>query len=200
MSHRTVLDRQHCVASHASEAVLASEVNLPGDHRCTSIRSGRGITLLGTNRIPCGAFVLYLLMMTVLAGCDRLDMYDQPRYEALEASTFFGDGLSARPMIEGTVPRGSLRDDPPFFTGRDGEQFVSQIPDEAYRAVYDRNPQRFSEPFDGVDPASLRLALLERVPGPAGATGPRRAGMLTFAPDGVRGVVAYVDGIKTAAA
>lgn len=45
-----------------------------------------------------------------------------------------------------------------------------------------------------------RLALLEQVKGPPGAPGPGRAGMLTFAPDGGRGVVAYVDGIKAAAA
>lgn len=31
------------------------------------------------------------LVVVLLAGCDRLDMYDQPRYEPLEASDFFSD-------------------------------------------------------------------------------------------------------------
>jgi len=106
--------------------------------------------------------VLLILFVAALAGCDRLDMYDQPRYEALEASKFFGDGLSARPKVEGTIARGALRDDVPFYTGRDGEQPVSQIPAAAYRAVYDRHPQRFDQPFEHIEQSRLRMALLER--------------------------------------
>lgn len=34
------------------------------------------------------------------------------------SSTFFGDGLSARQRVEGTVPRGYLRSDSEFFTGK----------------------------------------------------------------------------------
>ncbi len=33
-------------------------------------------------------------------------------------TTFFGDGLSARQPVEGTVPRGFLRADREFFTGK----------------------------------------------------------------------------------
>jgi mono/diheme cytochrome c family protein len=47
-----------------------------------------------------------------------MDMQDQPRYEVYEASAFFKDGLSSRPLVEGTVPRGYLRDDTEFFTGK----------------------------------------------------------------------------------
>ena len=60
-------------------------------------------------------------------------MYDQPRYEPLEASNFFGDGLSARPHVEGTIARGGLREDIPYYTGKDGDQFVSRIPAAALR-------------------------------------------------------------------
>jgi cytochrome c553 len=48
----------------------------------------------------------------------RQDMQDQPRYEAYEASKFFKDGLSSRPLIEGTVPRGYLREDAHLYTGK----------------------------------------------------------------------------------
>jgi len=53
----------------------------------------------------------------LLVGC-RQDMQDQPRYEALEASTTFSDGASARPLVEGTIPRGYLREDELFYTGK----------------------------------------------------------------------------------
>ena len=88
------------------------------------------------------------LWLMMLVGCDRLDMYDQPRYEALEASRFFGDGLSARPQVEGTIARGGLHENAALYTGKQGKQFVSQIPQAVYRAIYDRNLQKFNKPFD----------------------------------------------------
>jgi len=45
----------------------------------------------------------------MLCGC-RQDMHDQPRYEPLEASAFFEDGRSSRPLVPGTVARGQLDD------------------------------------------------------------------------------------------
>ena len=89
-------------------------------------------------------------------------MYDQPRYEPLEASDFFADGLSARPALEGTIPRGALREDEPFYTGKDGGQLVSQIPAAAYRATYNRNPLQSGHPYDETEPAELRKSLLRR--------------------------------------
>ena len=83
-----------------------------------------------------------------LVGCDRLDMYDQPRYKPLAASSFFDDGLSARPRVEGTVARGELRDDEPLYTGKEAGQLVSQIPRAAYRAVQSGDPHRFDQPLD----------------------------------------------------
>jgi len=103
-----------------------------------------------------------LVFLALLAGCDRLDMYDQPRYEPLEESDFFGDGLSARPLVEGTIPRGGLRDDEPFYTGKDQGKLVRQIPEAAFRAIHVRAPHRFASPYDETDRAALRRALLER--------------------------------------
>ncbi len=45
-------------------------------------------------------------------------MQDQPRYEAYESSKSFGDGLSSRPYVEGTVPRGYLKADATYYTGK----------------------------------------------------------------------------------
>jgi mono/diheme cytochrome c family protein len=52
-----------------------------------------------------------------LAAC-RQDMHDQPKYEPLGESTFFADGLSARPPVAGTVARGQLREDGLLSTGK----------------------------------------------------------------------------------
>ena len=53
-----------------------------------------------------------------LAGCSRLDMQDQPKAIAYRESTFFKDGVSSRPPVAGTVPRGYLRADRELYFGK----------------------------------------------------------------------------------
>jgi mono/diheme cytochrome c family protein len=55
----------------------------------------------------------------LLSGC-RMDMQDQPKYKTFRAADTktFPDGQSARPLVEGTVARGHLKDDALFYTGR----------------------------------------------------------------------------------
>ncbi|HKY05989.1 MAG TPA: cytochrome c [Blastocatellia bacterium] len=59
-----------------------------------------------------------LALVLALASACRQDMHDQPKYEPLEPSAFFADARASRPPVEGTVPRGFLREDPFFFTGK----------------------------------------------------------------------------------
>lgn len=70
-------------------------------------------------------------------------MHDQPRYEALEASEFFGDGRASRQPVEGTVPRGHLRPDAVFHTGKDTGEFVSAFPLDVDVEVIRRGRQRY---------------------------------------------------------
>ena len=51
------------------------------------------------------------------AAC-RQDMQDQPRMKPFRSTTFFRDGMSSRPPVTGTVPRGHLNADREFFTGK----------------------------------------------------------------------------------
>src|SRR5438477_11477372 len=44
----------------------------------------------------------------------RQDMHDQPKYKPYAPSSFFDDNRSSRPLVEGTVPRGSLSADSPL--------------------------------------------------------------------------------------
>ncbi|HKP73605.1 MAG TPA: cytochrome c [Pyrinomonadaceae bacterium] len=53
-------------------------------------------------------------------------MQDQPRYEAYEPSRSFSDGLSSRPYVEGTVPRGYLNADKTFYTGKNATGAAGQ--------------------------------------------------------------------------
>jgi mono/diheme cytochrome c family protein len=63
--------------------------------------------------------VCLLLLGVCLAGpACRRDMQDQPKMKPFRGTTFFGDGLSSRQPIEGTVARGFLRDNTALFTGK----------------------------------------------------------------------------------
>jgi len=55
-------------------------------------------------------------------------MYDQPRYKPLGKSDFYADHRQARSAPDGTVARGSLREDSRRFTGRIGETLVAELP------------------------------------------------------------------------
>ncbi len=90
--------------------------------------------------VPAG----YLAALAVLtAGC-RQDMHDQPRYEPLEASSFFQDGRASRPLVPGTVARGDLRDDTSLSTGRSGGRLVNRLPFPVTRQVLARGRERYN--------------------------------------------------------
>ena len=86
-----------------------------------------------------------LLAAALAAGC-RQDMHDTPRYEALEESDFFADKRAMRPMPEGTVARGMLRDDEVFYTGKQNGEIVHTLPAQVKldQALLDRGQERYN--------------------------------------------------------
>ncbi|HET8782790.1 MAG TPA: cytochrome c [Pyrinomonadaceae bacterium] len=60
-------------------------------------------------------------------GCRR-DMQDQPKMKPYRGTTFFSDGLSGRPPIQGTVPRGFLRTDTEYYTGKKSAPGAAGVP------------------------------------------------------------------------
>lgn len=70
-------------------------------------------------------------------------MTNQPRYEPLEASTFFEDGRSARHLVPGTVARGQLMLDMPLATGRADGQVVDTLPIPVTRDLLERGQERY---------------------------------------------------------
>jgi mono/diheme cytochrome c family protein len=82
------------------------------------------------------------LGLALLAGC-RQDMYDQPRYEPLDPSAFFDDGLSARPLVPGTVARGHLKNDDHLYAGKVQGKPAETFPMPVDRPLLERGRERF---------------------------------------------------------
>ena len=82
-------------------------------------------------------------LLIFLVGC-RQEMYDQPRYEPLQKSTFFEDGRSSRPLVAGTVAQGQLRTDEHLYTGKLGGVDVDSFPFPLTREVLERGRERFN--------------------------------------------------------
>ena len=83
-----------------------------------------------------------LALLLILTSC-RQDMHDQPRLDPLESSTFFKDGRASRPLVDGTIPVGELRDDTHLYAGKIGGELATTFPFPIDRAVLERGRQRF---------------------------------------------------------
>jgi mono/diheme cytochrome c family protein len=88
--------------------------------------------------LVCGA-----VLLAAAGGC-RQDMHNQPKYRPLRATTFFADGSSARPLVEGTVARGALQEDTAFYTGKNGNAPVAEIPFAIDQALLNRGQERYN--------------------------------------------------------
>jgi len=84
-----------------------------------------------------------LILLLAFAGGCRQDMHDQPRYDPLEASTFFPDGRASRPPVEGTVARGHLNEDDHLHRGKVGDEFVATFPFPITMDVMARGRERY---------------------------------------------------------
>jgi mono/diheme cytochrome c family protein len=71
-------------------------------------------------------------------------MHDQPKYRGLRPSALFADGSSARPLVDGTVARGTLQEDEAFFTGRVNKVTVKELPFPVDEKVVDRGQERYN--------------------------------------------------------
>ena len=76
------------------------------------------------------------------AGC-RQDMHDQPKVKPYAKSEFFANRRSARPLVDGTIARGRLRDDPVLYTGKADGKPVDAFPFAVTADVMARGQERF---------------------------------------------------------
>jgi mono/diheme cytochrome c family protein len=112
----------------------------------SSLKSlGRGLGSSGARGLGrSGARGLVVLVCLLTAAGCRQDMHNQPKYKPLRASEFFRDGSSARPVVEGTVARGTLQEDEAFFTGKVSGTAVTEMPFAVDAHVLDRGEQRYN--------------------------------------------------------
>jgi hypothetical protein len=90
------------------------------------------------------AFAGWLVFtILVFTGC-RQDMHDQPRYEPLEASDFFADGLSSRHPPEGTVARDALEGSAYFNTAKQDGELGTTLPFALTRDLLERGQERYN--------------------------------------------------------
>jgi len=84
-----------------------------------------------------------LMFLAILSGC-RQDMHVQPRYQPEDPSSFFADGRSERPPVEGTVARGQLRTDELLFTGMVNGVVADLFPFPITSADLSRGRERYN--------------------------------------------------------
>ena len=95
------------------------------------------------NARALGQLVAVSLLALTLAACDQ-KMANQPRYDPLESSDFFKDGQASRPFVEGTVARGTLKENTALFEGKVGGQVVASIPMQVDEKFIRRGQERYN--------------------------------------------------------
>jgi hypothetical protein len=93
-------------------------------------------------RIELLAAGALLSLMISATGCRR-DMQDQPKYVPLRPTDFFDDHRSARPLVENTVARGHLNANTEFYTGKQADKPIENLPFPITREVLTRGQQRY---------------------------------------------------------
>lgn len=95
--------------------------------------------------LPTQIFISTFLIglpLLLSTGCRR-EMYRQPRSSPLDPSTFFENGMSARPLLAGTVARGFLREDDSFYEGLQGTNLVEELPMPVTMDLLQRGRERY---------------------------------------------------------
>jgi mono/diheme cytochrome c family protein len=90
------------------------------------------------------ATLVSMAAAAALVSACRQDMHDAPRYEPLEASTFFTDGQASRTLVANTVARGQLREDEHLYTGKVGGQLATEFPMPVTAETMARGQERFN--------------------------------------------------------
>ncbi len=95
------------------------------------------------SRLRLASLACLAVAALLVAGCDQRMRY-QPKYKPLQESEFFSDGRASRPLPEGVVARGHLRDDVMLFTGYDGTTLTQILPVAVDRALLERGQDRYN--------------------------------------------------------
>ena len=89
------------------------------------------------------AIGLMIVLGLGLSACQQ-EMAKQPRYEPLEKSEFFDDQRASRPLVEGAVARGFLRDDESLYRGMVNGKAADSFPFPIDKPVLLRGQERYN--------------------------------------------------------
>ncbi len=87
--------------------------------------------------------LLFAAMLLLVMPACRRDMTDQAKEKPLGAEAFFANGMASRPLPEHTVARGQLREDTRYFTGKDGDKFIPELPVKLTPDLLQRGRERY---------------------------------------------------------
>ena len=98
------------------------------------------------------SFVTFLLILSSCRGVPSRDppihlnpnMDQQARYDPQEPNDFFEDGRAMRPLVPGTVARGTLKEDDHLYTGKVGGKYATHLPIKLTPSLLKRGQQRFN--------------------------------------------------------
>jgi mono/diheme cytochrome c family protein len=88
------------------------------------------------------ARIAWLPLCLLLAAC-HVDMYDQPKYQSNQPSSFFEDGRAMQPPPENTVAMGSFDPESAMFTGRVDGELATELPMELTAELLERGQTRY---------------------------------------------------------
>ena len=133
---------------------------------------------LGIGLLFCASLVPAAIVMNMRAGTSEhprwhvfFDMDFQPKKKAQQTSTIFADGRISRPQVPGTVARGSLVNEDPFYLGFDPSKQASVTQRSGKRLVSasDDNAEKSSDP-PAADPSTAEPNVVEPGDKPAETT------------------------------
>jgi mono/diheme cytochrome c family protein len=100
---------------------------------------------LRTEKLAHAAATALLLLLPVMTTGCRQNMHNQNKILPLRESSFFPDGLSARPLPAGTVPRGGVGETIAPYTGLTlSRQVLPPGPPPVTLAMLQRGRERFN--------------------------------------------------------
>lgn len=108
------------------------------------------------------------------------DMDSQGKYKAEAPSPLFADGRAMRPLVEGTVAQGELRDDDALYRGKEGETYVARAPIAVDEVTLRRGEERFNvycSPCHDKSGSGHGMAVKRGYPPPIDLAGDRVCGL-----------------------
>lgn len=84
-----------------------------------------------------------VLLALLLAAC-HVDMYNQPKVQTYDPSTFFADGRGSRPDVPGTVAVGAAQTDEYLYTGLIDGVEGEVMPFAVTRELLERGQQQYN--------------------------------------------------------